>query len=112
MTFFYFSLLQQAEPLPDLDLLNVIANGGTPVIILSALWVVYKMIWPEWRDWMRSQVALNKALIVSQENVARLLEQISEDASTTRDDITVIRDRVGLAPRERQRQVGRKTSEQ
>jgi hypothetical protein len=109
MTSFYAALLQQAQDVPDLDLLNVIANGGTPVIILSALWVVYKMIWPEWRDWMRSQVALNKALIASQENVARLLEQISDDASSTREDMAVIRDRAGLPAR--QRQVGKRHPE-
>jgi hypothetical protein len=94
-------LLQQEQPVPDLDLLNVIANGGTPVIILAALWIVYKMIWPEWRDWMRSQVSLNKALIESQQNVARLLEQINDDIAVVREDSAVIRDRVGLPMRAR-----------
>lgn len=87
--------------MPDLDILNVIANGGTPVVILAALWIVYKMIWPEWREWMRSQVALNKALIESQQNVARLLEQINDDITIVREDSAVIRDRVGLPMRAR-----------
>ncbi len=86
--------------------LNFIANSGTLGVILVGIAWVARQVWPELRDWMRSQAALNRAAIQTLQNISNDMDDTKAKVDAIHVGVDVLLDRIGGPGR--QRQVGKR----